>query len=588
MSNNNDGTVEIRMSRDKLSAVAVIEPARGGGRSVETDDVLRALAASGVGHGIADTERIQVYVEKGLSERVEFLAASGTRSTMGKDAVLEFPWLQGEAAHGDFPARPAGLCHVKAGDVVAKKTPAQAGADSVNILGEAHPGEWGFDVNIEAGDGVQASDDGLTFTALMDGAPRVVDGVICVDPVYAIPGDVDDTTGNIKFQGALDISGGVRDGFIVECSGNIYVAGDVGDAHVMAGGDVIVDGDIKGGGQGLVQAQGAVFAAAIRDAGVEAGGNVAVTSAISNSKVRANGSVTCSDPDGRISGGEIRAYGHILAAHLGKDKDTKTKLATGHRFDVETKNQEAEQKIKQLEKEIATMRKSLDSDLMAGDAGGKLKKQLNAFEAERLRLQRQISERTDGRQVNTLSTVRGLEYIHPGCMISIGNRIKMVRESMKNATWSVDQNVGVKLTYFDEKTGATKVQGAAAGAVAKTALIVDDAKTMRFKLRKLMENVNINVIGEAENGRQGVEMFMKLQPDIVTMDINMPDIDGITALQAIRKARPQARVVMISAMGEKERVLESMRAGALDFVSKPIVPDIATGIILRVANQQLG
>ena len=139
----------------------------------------------------------------------------------------------------------------------------------------------------------------------------------------------------------------------------------------------------------------------------------------------------------------------------------------------------------------------------------------------------------------------------------------------------------VVLTHFDESVNAFRVQGISAGARPMTALIVEDARTLRVKLKKLLESAGVKVIGEAANGRTGVEMFTSMNPDIVTMDITMPDVDGLTALKAIRRIQPDARVIMVSAMGQKEMILQSMNAGAFDFITKPLVPDQVHEIILR-------
>jgi two-component system chemotaxis response regulator CheY len=103
-----------------------------------------------------------------------------------------------------------------------------------------------------------------------------------------------------------------------------------------------------------------------------------------------------------------------------------------------------------------------------------------------------------------------------------------------------------------------------------TVLVVDDAAFMRMRAGKLLAQHGYQVL-EAENGLDALNMQHK--PDLVLMDITMPVMDGITALKEIRQADPQAKVVMLSAMGQQAMVIESIKAGARDFVVKPYEPN---------------
>lgn len=117
-----------------------------------------------------------------------------------------------------------------------------------------------------------------------------------------------------------------------------------------------------------------------------------------------------------------------------------------------------------------------------------------------------------------------------------------------------------------------------------TVLIVDDTKFMRRKLRDIIEQSGMEVVAEAGSGRQALECVKQFEPDIITMDITMPDWDGITSLKAIREIRPDARVVMISALGQKEKIKDSILAGARDFIIKPFVPERVADVMGRVAQ----
>lgn len=100
-------------------------------------------------------------------------------------------------------------------------------------------------------------------------------------------------------------------------------------------------------------------------------------------------------------------------------------------------------------------------------------------------------------------------------------------------------------------------------------MLVDDAAFMRLMLKTILQEAGFEVIGEAGSGGEGVTKYQELKPDLVTMDITMPGMDGIAALKAIRNIDPNAKVVMCSAMGQKAMVLDAMQSGAVNFIVKP-------------------
>ena len=102
-----------------------------------------------------------------------------------------------------------------------------------------------------------------------------------------------------------------------------------------------------------------------------------------------------------------------------------------------------------------------------------------------------------------------------------------------------------------------------------TVLIVDDAEFMRVMLREIVEDMGLTVVGEAADGSEAVDLYRHLRPDLVLLDITMPQMDGTEALRAIMDLHPEAAVVMITALGQKEQVLTAIKAGARDFIIKP-------------------
>jgi len=116
----------------------------------------------------------------------------------------------------------------------------------------------------------------------------------------------------------------------------------------------------------------------------------------------------------------------------------------------------------------------------------------------------------------------------------------------------------------------------------KRILIVDDAAFMRMMIKNIVTKNGYEVIGEAENGQVAVELYKQHKPDLVTMDITMPEMNGIEGVKAIRSIDPNANVIMCSAMGQQAMVMEAIQAGAKDFIVKPFQQDRILQAIERV------
>jgi two-component system chemotaxis response regulator CheY len=118
--------------------------------------------------------------------------------------------------------------------------------------------------------------------------------------------------------------------------------------------------------------------------------------------------------------------------------------------------------------------------------------------------------------------------------------------------------------------------------VNQTVLVCDDAIFMRTMISDILSQAGFEIVGEAESGLQAVEKYKVLKPDLVTMDIVMPDMGGIEAVREICKGDPEARILMCSAMGQQALVVEAIQAGAKDFVVKPFQPSRVLEAVQRV------
>ncbi|CAM3723662.1 response regulator [Mesobacillus thioparans] len=113
-------------------------------------------------------------------------------------------------------------------------------------------------------------------------------------------------------------------------------------------------------------------------------------------------------------------------------------------------------------------------------------------------------------------------------------------------------------------------------------LIVDDAKFMRITLTNILKKADHEIVGEAENGREAVMLYRELKPDLVTMDITMPEMSGLDAVKEIKKDFKDAKIIMCSAMGQQKMVVDAIEAGAKDFIVKPFDDSQVVDSVSRV------
>ena len=120
--------------------------------------------------------------------------------------------------------------------------------------------------------------------------------------------------------------------------------------------------------------------------------------------------------------------------------------------------------------------------------------------------------------------------------------------------------------------------------MAKNILICDDAAFMRMMIKDILTKNGYNVAGEAENGLKAVEKYSETKPDLVLMDITMPEMDGIEALKKIKALDPGAKIIMCSAMGQQAMVIEAIQAGAKDFIVKPFQAERVLEAVKKVVG----
>ena len=112
-----------------------------------------------------------------------------------------------------------------------------------------------------------------------------------------------------------------------------------------------------------------------------------------------------------------------------------------------------------------------------------------------------------------------------------------------------------------------------------TALVVDDALFMRTTIGNMLQQWGFKIVGEAANGKEAVKLYRELQPDLVTMDLTMPIMTGLEALKEIIPEFPDAKIIMITAMGQQRIIVDAIESGAKDFITKPFTPEKLKSVV---------
>jgi two-component system, chemotaxis family, chemotaxis protein CheY len=115
-------------------------------------------------------------------------------------------------------------------------------------------------------------------------------------------------------------------------------------------------------------------------------------------------------------------------------------------------------------------------------------------------------------------------------------------------------------------------------------ILVDDLSFMREAIRHIIEDADMSILGEAENGVEAINLYTQVAPDIVLMDITMPVMDGLESLKEIRKLDPNAKVIMCSALGQQKYIIKAIQLGAKDFILKPFLPERIISAITKAAG----
>ena len=455
-----DESVTFNASKDRMEAFVIFAPAEYGGALLTYDEVLDQINRYGIHHGILE-EEVQVIVEKRNVKAygVEHKIAEGTPVLNGADGELIYNFdVTGKKNQpkilldGTVDFKQLGyFTSVKAGQILAYRTLPTTGAVGIDVFGRAvnqKPGKAA--PKFSKGKNVYVTDDEMELKAQISGELVVSGKNIGVSPVLEVKGDVGYETGNINFEGSVNVHGNVLSGFTLEALGNIEVKGIVEGAQITAVGAVNLYGGIQGMNKSKITAGGNVFAKFAQNTTIEAGGDIK-SNALLHSNIKCGGSIVLEGDNRLIVGGNITAGREINARTIGSPVGTQTTVRAGNNPELFKKYDELREAHKETKEKYDKINKDYDAITKAGgleQLDNRRKRMLLQLVNNRMALRKEVLKCEEDllQMGHQLKMARGRvsveKVIYHGATLYIGNATLHLEDEITASTF---RNEGGKI-----------------------------------------------------------------------------------------------------------------------------------------------
>jgi len=434
-----------------------------GGEEITEEAIHEALKLNNVVFNIKDSEIRNTAVQK-IYEK-EILVAEGIEPQAGQDAVLDYYFDISEDRSisidkdGKIDYHELSLIkNVQTGQKLVTLTPHTQGIPGKNVMGEGVPGKDGKKLALPKGKNVDVSEDGLELVAAVDGEVKIIDGKVNVFSVYEVKHNVDNSTGNIRFNGKVVVMGNVLTGFVIEAEGDVEVYGVVEGAQIKSNSSIILHRGIQGMNRGELFCEGDLIAKFIENSKIDVKGNIK-SDAIMHSKITCGKKLEATGRKGLLVGGTFKVGEEIRAKVIGSPMATMTELEVGVSPDMRLKYEEIKNELKQVTDNLDKTTKAVDLlTKMSKNMELPMDKKLLLSKSVKLKLQLQQKQEQVLNEQNELEAyfeelsrgkIRVHDVIYPGCRIIIGSSMMYIKDSIKFATFC-RSNAEIKiLTYND-------------------------------------------------------------------------------------------------------------------------------------------
>lgn len=444
---NIDESLMVTMQGDCVSAIARFYPASKEGKLMSKDDIIYQLHRQGVKFGI-DEEAIGYYIAD-RKYCTSYILADAEMPVEGSDAVIEYNFntdltkkpKMNEDGSVDFHQLDT-VSVVEKDQVLATLTPAVQGKPGTDVMGRPIKPKKVSVKFLRQSKNTRMSPDGLKLYSNCNGHAMLVDGQIFVSDTYIVPANVDTSTGDIDYNGNVEITGNVNTGYKVYAHGDIVVNGIVEGAELVADGQIILKRGIQGMGKGVLKAGTNIVSRFIESAEVSAGGFIQ-TESIMHSKVSAGGEIVVKGRKGFITGGSIRSGKFIDAKTAGSVMGTSTVMEVGVNLSLTEKLKELEEERKTIDQQIDRATKIIlfiskklkDREALTPE---KLE-QFQSLSSNKKILENKLIDIDD--EIDRISeeldnSVGGYilvdDIIYPGCKVTVSNVTTFIRSETKH------------------------------------------------------------------------------------------------------------------------------------------------------------
>lgn len=446
-----DAKLHIRIAGDRMRVYGRLVPPIWGNQ-VTMEMARQSLREMGVIFGIQN-DALQQMIAAQMDGNKEWTLAIGQAPQAGANARLQYE--QSIQKTGGTPSfLPDGrvdfreldnIVAVNEGQVLATKIPPTPGMPGRNVLNEEIPPVAGKDLVWPLGKGVSVVDNRML--AAIAGQVIIKGGRINVLPVYDVSGDVDYSTGNIRFNGNVFIRGSIKPGFTIHAEGDVKVAGGINCAQISCGGTLTVGGGIQGQGQGVVQVEGDVFTRFIENCQVTAGGAIVVGEDIMHSQVYAGRSIQVGGRKGLIVGGVIRATDSVECKVLGASMGTPTVLEVGVNPGahdqlgmLQANKRNAEAELAKLGQGVRHLQQQADGGQLAASRQAMLEQLRKAYEQRSQEISEmawQLSQYELAIAAIKDACVKVTEMVYPGIKVGIGKSIYRTHETKRGGVFKL-------------------------------------------------------------------------------------------------------------------------------------------------------
>jgi uncharacterized protein (DUF342 family) len=469
----NDSVVRIEISDGEMQAFMQVTPPGEGGADIAFEAYISAFKSSKLVHGVKE-DLLRDFIDK-PEYNDKILIAEGTKAKDGKDAYIQYYFETDqnvrlkEGSNGKIDFKELNIIqNVTENQPLAKKIPAEQGVPGSTVTGKWLPATNGKDITLPVGNNTHVNDEGDTILADINGQALVISGLVNVEPVYTVNGDVNLKTGNVVFLGTVIVSGNVEDGFSVKASGNIEIHGTVAKADLDAEGDIIINQGVNGKGGGHIYAGKSLWARFIENANIKAGDMVIVSDGIINSYVDAQNRIVCQGKRAAIMGGKLRAGEEINAKTLGNPTSgTETICEVG--FDPKSKEEleKLQAEKANIEKQLETLNRDILSlvnlkkqrKTLPEDKEASLQEMLNN---KNVLITEQQKNAERAQEIQTLlaslkirGKVSASAKVYPGVKVVIRDVRDDVRTEYKAATFVLENGL-IKVSKYEEPNEAAK------------------------------------------------------------------------------------------------------------------------------------